>query len=68
MEELRGRNGGTEGDCTPMGRTISANQTPQSSQGLNHQPKSIHGGTHGSSKGWPYLASVGGKALGPVDA
>jgi hypothetical protein len=32
----------------------------------------IHGATHGSnyicSRGWPYLASMGGEALGPVDA
>jgi hypothetical protein len=39
---------------------------PQSSQGLNHQPKSTHGGTHGSSRicsrGWPYWASMGGEA------
>jgi hypothetical protein len=44
--------------------------TPQSSQGLNHQPKSINGGTHGSicicSRGWPSWSSMGGKALGPV--
>jgi hypothetical protein len=37
---------------------------PQSSQGVNHQPMSIHGGTLGSScicnRGWPYLASMGG--------
>jgi hypothetical protein len=25
------------------------NQTPESSQELNHQPKSAHGGSHGSS-------------------
>jgi hypothetical protein len=49
------------------------NQTtlpPQSSQGLN-QPRSIHGGTHGSScicsRGWPDLESIG-EALGPVKA
>jgi hypothetical protein len=31
----------------PIGRTtIPTNQMPQSSQGLNHQPKSIHGRTH----------------------
>jgi hypothetical protein len=39
--------------------TISTNQTPQCSQGLNHQPKGTHGGTHGSScicsRGWPCL-------------
>jgi hypothetical protein len=43
---------------------------PQSSQGLNHQPKSIHGGTHGPScicsRGWPSRSSVGGEALGPM--
>jgi len=62
-------------DLTPIGRTtISANQTllPQSSQRLNHQPKSTHGATHGSShicsSGWPYWASMGGEALGVVKA
>jgi len=40
----------------PIGRTtISSNQTPQSSQGLNHQPKSIHGRTHASS----HICSIG---------
>ena len=45
---------------------------PQSSQGLNHQPKSAHRRTHGSShicsRGWPCCSSVGGEALGPVKA
>jgi hypothetical protein len=46
----RGRTRGAEGVCNPTGRiTISTNQIPQSSQELNHQPRSIHGGTHGSS-------------------
>jgi hypothetical protein len=43
----------------------------QSSQGLNHQPKSTCGGTHGCScvchRGLPDLASMGGEALGPVE-
>jgi hypothetical protein len=48
---------------------------PQSSQGLNHQPKSTYGGTHGSScscyicicsRGWPCWTSMGGEALGPM--
>ena len=30
---------GSEGDCNPIGRTISTNQTTRSSQKLNHQPK-----------------------------
>ena len=61
----RGRTEGAEGVCNTIGRTISTNQTTQSSQGLNHQPKSIHGGNHDSryicSRGWPYLTSVGGE-------
>jgi hypothetical protein len=41
---VRGRTEGTEGVCKPIGKTtISTNQTSQSSQGLNHQPKSTHG-------------------------
>jgi len=40
---------GTEIECNPIGRTMSTNQKPQSSKGLNHQPKSIHRGIHGSS-------------------
>jgi hypothetical protein len=69
----RGRTEGAEGVCNPIGRTtISTNQTPQSSHGLNHQPKSTRGGTHGSrcicSRGLPYLVSMGGEALGPVEA
>jgi hypothetical protein len=46
--------------------------TPWSSQGLNHQPKSTYGETHDStclcSTGLPYLASMGGEALVPVEA
>jgi hypothetical protein len=40
--------------------------------GLNHQPKSTHGGTHGSScicsRELPSQSSMGGEALGPVKA
>jgi hypothetical protein len=40
----------------PTGRlTISTNRIVQSSQGLNHQPKSIHGWVHDSS----YICSRG---------
>jgi hypothetical protein len=59
----------------PIGRTTQYQPTrppAQSSQGLNHQPKSTHGGPHGSShicnRGWPCWASVGGEALGSVKA
>jgi hypothetical protein len=63
-----GRPERAEGDCNTIGRTISINQ---SSQELNHQAKSTHGGTHGSScicsRGRPYLASLWGKILGPLE-
>jgi hypothetical protein len=64
---------GTEGAecvCNSIGRTtVSTNQT---SQGLNHKPRSTHGGTHGSShpcsRGWPCQALMGKEAFGPVKA
>ena len=70
---VRERTEGAAGICNHIGRTtISTNPNTQTSQGLNHQPKSTHGGTHGSSsmcnRGWPCLASVGGETLGPVKA
>jgi hypothetical protein len=60
---VRGRTEGDERDYNPIRRTpISTNLTTQSSQGLNHQPKSTHEGTCGSSyiqnRKWPYLASI----------
>jgi hypothetical protein len=45
----RGRAEVAERDCNPIGRAISTNWTTQNSQGLNYQPKIIHGGIHGSS-------------------
>jgi hypothetical protein len=59
--------------AAPVGAvTVSVGQTPWSSMGLDHQSKSTHGRTHGSgcicSRGWPYRASMGGEALGPVKA
>jgi hypothetical protein len=62
---------GAEGSCRPMREaTASTSQKPQSSRGLDHQLKNIHGGTHGSScicgRGWPFWTLVGGVALGPV--
>jgi len=70
---LRERIEGAEGVCNLIGRTtISTSQTPQSSQGLNHQTERTHGVT-GSysctcSRRWPFQASKGGEALGPVKA
>jgi hypothetical protein len=70
---VRERTEGAEGVCSPIeGTTISTNQTPQSSQGLNHQPKGTPGGTCDSScicsRGWFCRTSMGGKTLGPVKA
>ena len=63
--EVREKAEGAEGVSNPIRRTTISNN--QSSQGLNHQPKSTHGGTHGSSyicsRGLPYLASMGGEPL-----
>ena len=69
---VRERTEGAEGVCNPIGRTtISTNQTPQSSQKLNSQSKSIHEQDHGScyiwSRGLPPLASMGKNALNPVE-
>jgi hypothetical protein len=63
-EGVRERTEGAEGVCNPIGRTtILTNQT----QGLNHQPKSTHGGTHGSScicnRGLHYETSIEGSPL-----
>jgi hypothetical protein len=66
---VRGRTEGAERVYSPI-RSISTNQIPQSSQWLNHRPKSTHGGTHGSScicsRGLSYLESMRGEALGPM--
>ena len=67
------RTEGTENVYNPIGRTIiSTNQIPQSSQVLNPQPHSTHGGTHDSnyiySRRWFYSASMGKVALAPVKA
>ena len=49
----------------------NSNVTPEL-PGTNHQPKNIHGGTHGSSyicsRGWPCWTSMEGEGLGPVKA
>ena len=51
------------------GTTVSTGQTLWSSWGLDHQPKSTHGATHGAGyicgRGWPCWTSVGGEALRP---
>jgi hypothetical protein len=57
----------------PIGGTIiRTNQYPKNSHRLNHQPKSTHGGTQGSScicsRGWCSWTSMGGEALGSMKA
>jgi hypothetical protein len=73
QNSLYERTQGVEGVCSSLGgTTIRTNQYPQSSQGLNHQPKNTHGGTHGSScmcsRACSSRLSMGGVALGPVKA
>ena len=53
------------GVCSLIGGiTIWTSKYPQSSQGLNQQPKSMHDRTHDSSCGWwPSRTSMGGEAL-----
>jgi|UPI00001C5B16 hypothetical protein len=62
IEEI-GKDGNSVGKTT-----ISTNWTPQ---GLNHQPKSLHGWVHGfhylCNRGLSYLASMGGEKLGPME-
>jgi hypothetical protein len=49
--------------------TISTNQTPQSSQGLNHQPRShVPMAPAVYRRRWPCLVSIGEVALGPMKA
>jgi hypothetical protein len=61
----------TQGVCNLIwGTTLWTNHSSQSSQGINHQPKNTHGGTHGSSyihnKRWPSQSSMWGEILGLV--
>jgi hypothetical protein len=57
MEEVREGLKKLKGIANPIGRTISTNQTTQSPQRLNHQPKGLQRGIHGStyicSREWP---------------
>ena len=59
-----------EGVWQPHGGSNSVNRPdPQSSQGLDHQPKNTHGATHSAGhicgRGWPCWTSVGAEALKP---
>jgi hypothetical protein len=66
----RERTQGAEEVCSPIGGTIWTIQEPQSSQEINHQPKSTPRGTHSSSciysRAWPSHSPMGGEALCPV--
>jgi hypothetical protein len=54
-----------------MGRATSAGLTTQYPQGLDHQPRSVQGGTQDSryicSRGWLCLTAMEGEALGLVE-
>jgi len=71
MEELEKELKELKGFATPQEEQYQPNK-PTELQGLNHQPMSTHGGTHGSSciygRGWHRLPSIGGEVLGPVKA
>jgi hypothetical protein len=51
---------------------INQPEPPPRAPGTKLQPKSTHGGTHGSShicsRGWPCRTSLGGEALAPGKA
>jgi hypothetical protein len=54
------RTEGAEGVCSPIGgTTIWTNQYPQSSQGVNHQPRKIHGDTEEPMVPAAYVAEDG---------
>ena len=46
----------------------SDTQTPQDSQGLNHQPRGIHDSSQKCGRGRPCWVTVGGVVLGQVKA
>jgi len=64
---IRERIEGAEGACNPIRTTMP---TTQSSQGLNHYLKTIHGLIHASScicrRGWPCWAPMEGEAFIPI--
>jgi hypothetical protein len=73
--KVKRRMEGAEGDCNPIGRTaISPNLIPHPPSELSWTKpptKEYTLGTHGSScicsRGWLYLVSMGGEALGPIE-
>jgi hypothetical protein len=71
-EGARERTQEAERFSSPIGETIWTNQYPQSSQGLHHQPKKSHCGTHVPiciySRGWPSLPSMRGEGFRPMKA
>jgi hypothetical protein len=73
MEELGEGLKELKGFATPQEeQQYQQTRPPQNSKELNHQPKNTHRGSRGPShkcsRGLPYLASMGGKAFGPVKA
>ena len=70
MEELEKGPKELKGFASPQEEQQYELKYPQSSQGLNHQPKSTHGRTPSCicSRGWPNWSSMRGEALGSVKA
>jgi hypothetical protein len=66
---IRARTEGAERVCNPIARTtISTNQTPPKLQGTKTTNHRAHISSWTCTRGWPYLASVGGEPLAPVEA
>jgi len=73
LNRVRKKTEETEGVCNTTVRTqYQSTRHHQISQGLNHQPMNTFVGTYDSnhtcSRGCNFLASIVGKALGPVKA
>jgi hypothetical protein len=70
VEELEKGMKELKGFSSPVGRAkVSTSQASLELPGLDHQPKDIHGETHGSGlicdRQWPCWTSMGGEALEP---
>jgi hypothetical protein len=72
MEGLEKKTEGAEGVYKPIGRTILTNKTPppSSQNEITNQKLHMKGpmAPNACSREWPYRASMGGEALGPLKA
>jgi len=71
MEELE-KTEGAEGVCNLIGRTTTSTnltlpELPGTKPPTNEYTRRDHDSSHVYNRGWHCLASIGGKALGPVE-